>query len=114
MSHLARTITLVMSLAIIGASVSAAVAETKWQNNHPGRTNLNAKLNNENRQIHQERKAGELTPAQANALHRDVHAVRQDERGMARQDHNNGHITGTQFKSLNQQNNTLNAEIRGN
>jgi hypothetical protein len=52
-------------------------------------------------------KEGDLTAAQAAALHKDDRQIRQEERDMA---HLNGHITAVDQKALNQQENVLSKE----
>jgi len=112
MSYNAKAITLIMGLAMVGGSVGGAVAQTKWQENHPGRANVNSQLKSENQQIHQERKAGDITAAQANAMHREDRQIHHEEQTMAHQDHNNGHLTGAQLQTLKQRENALGAQIK--
>ena len=92
----------------IGVSGSAT-AETQWQKDHPRRTQVNHRLANQNRRIHQEVKEGDLTKQQAAQLHHDDHQIRQEERAMASQ--NGGHITKTEQKALNQQLNGVSKDI---
>src|SRR3974390_607473 len=86
---------------MVGASVTAAMAETRWERNHPRRDQVNDRLANQNRRINNELREGEITRGQANHLHREDRSIRQEERAMAR--FNNGHITGAEQKALNQQ-----------
>ena len=86
-----------------------AMAETQWQKDHPRRTEVNNRLANQNKRINQERKEGEITKAQAHKLHAEDHAIRQEERSMAST--NGGHITKTEQKALNQQENQVSKQI---
>ncbi|HVP32633.1 MAG TPA: hypothetical protein VMT09_03210 [Steroidobacteraceae bacterium] len=99
----------VISVAL-GALVTPALAdETHWQKDHPRRTEVNARLKNQNKRINQERKEGEITKAQAQQLHGEDHAIRQEERTMAST--NGGHITKAEQKALNQQENQVSQQI---
>jgi hypothetical protein len=100
---------LAFSLAVIGSSITAAMAQSQWDLNHPRRAEVNGRLENQNRRINQEVREGELTRGQANELHREDHAIRQEERAMSRTD--NGHITHTEQKALNQQENAVSRQI---
>jgi hypothetical protein len=93
----------------IGLAGSASAEETQWQKDHPRRTQVNHRLQNQNRRINQEVKEGELTKQQAAKLHHDDHQIRQEERDMASQ--NGGHITKTEQKVLNQQENGVSKDI---
>ena len=96
--------------AVIGASAAgAALAETQWERDHPRREQVNGRLENQNRRINQEVREGEITKGQAKQLHAEDHAIRQEERAMART--NNGHITGAEQKALNQQENQVSRQI---
>lgn len=97
------------SLAVIVATAPSASADTRWQNHHPRREQVNNRLNNQNRRIHQEVKEGDLTHSQAAALHQDDRQIRREERLMASQ--NGGHITKTDQRALNQQENGVSRQI---
>ena len=70
---------IVGSIATTGLAASAS-ADTVWQKHHPRREEVNGRLANLNRRIHEERVEGDLTGKQALALHRDVHGIRRQER----------------------------------
>jgi len=91
------------------AVASSAVAETKWEKNHPRREQVNNRLANQNKRIHQGVKEGEMSKAQAAKLHREDRQVRNEERAMASQ--NGGHITRQEQKTLNQQENAISKQI---
>jgi hypothetical protein len=98
----------VIAAALVGAA-GIADADTTWQKNHPRREQVNNRLANQNKRIHQDVKNGTLTKGQAAALHGQDHQVRQEERDMAGQ--NGGHITKSEQKVLNQQENGISKEI---
>jgi hypothetical protein len=81
-----------------------ALAQTHQRTNiahHPRVNQVNSRVDNQERRIHQERKAGDLTHAQAQKDRSNLRAVNQEKRDMRRQD--NGHLTKADQKSLNQQ-----------
>ena len=88
---------------------TSAMADTQWEKNHPRREQVNNRLANQNKRIHQEVKEGELTKGQARALHKDDQQIRQEERLMASQ--NGGHITKQEQRTLNQQENAVSQQI---
>jgi hypothetical protein len=96
-------------LVTLAALAGTASAETTWQKNHPRRTQVNHRLENQNKRIHQDVKNGTLTKAQAANLHHEDHQVRQEERDMASQ--NGGHITKSEQRVLNGQENKISSEI---
>ncbi len=100
----------ILSFTITGAVISnGAMAETQWEKEHPRRDQVNDRLANQDKRIHNEVKEGELTKAQASNLHHQDHQIRQEERDMASQ--NGGHITKQEQKTLNQQENAVSKEI---
>jgi hypothetical protein len=110
MSKIVRTTVLVAASALLGVTFTAsALAETPWQAHHPRRAEVNARLANQNRRIHHEVKEGEMTHAQAAALHRQDRRIRGEERLMASQ--HGGHITHAEKRALNQQENGVSREI---
>ena len=97
------------TLALTGLATGAFADETQWQKDHPRRTEVNKRLDNQDKRINTERKEGEITKAQAQKLHSEDHAIRQEERSMASTNH--GHITKTEQKALNQQENQVSRQI---
>jgi hypothetical protein len=85
------------------------MADDQWQKDHPRRTQVNSRLNNQNARIHNEVKDGQINKAQAAKLHSEDHAIRGEERSMAST--NGGHITKTEQKALNQQENQVSQQI---
>lgn len=103
------TLAAVLTAVSFGAASGAFAAETKWAKDHPRRHEVNSRLNNQDRRINQERKEGEISKGQAQALHKQDHQIRQEERDMASQ--NGGHITKQEQRTLNQQENQVSREI---
>ena len=105
-----KTLTFAAAIVSLAALVgTTASAETTWQKNHPRRTQVNSRLNNQNRRIHQDVKNGTMTKGQAAAVHHEDHQIRQEERDMASQ--NGGHITKGEDRVLNQQENGVSGQI---
>jgi phosphoribosyl-dephospho-CoA transferase len=100
-----------ITLVIAGAGATAASADTPWQQNHPAREQVNGRLNNQNARIHQQRREGELTGAQAYRLHLADQRLRLQERSMASYHH--GHLTGAQHARLNREENRISHRIGG-
>lgn len=101
---------LIISAAAIAALLAGqAMADTQWQKDHPRREQVNSRLNNQDKRIHNEVKDGQITKAQAKSLHQQDHQIRQEERDMA--SHDNSHLTKADQNSLNQQENAVSHEI---
>jgi len=95
--------------AVLAGAAGTASADTTWQKNHPRREQVNNRLANQNKRIKQEVKEGDISKAQAAKLHREDRAIRREERSMASTNH--GHITKTEQKALNQQENQVSKQI---
>jgi len=112
---MSKSIRNVLSIAtatvLLSGLVASAMADddTQWQKDHPRREQVNNRLGNQNKRIQQERKEGEISKGQARQLHREDHAIRQEERSMAST--NGGHITRTEQRALNQQENQVSGQI---
>ena len=104
-----KSLTFAAALVMFAGMVGTASAETTWQKNHPRRTQVNHRLANQNRRIHNDVKNGTLSKGQAAALHKDDHQVRQEERDMASQ--NGSHITKGEDRVLNKQENAISNQI---
>ena len=104
-SRIALTI---LSLGVLGGATQLANAET-WKQAHPRRTEVSARLGNQNHRINEERREGEITRRQAHALHAEDRTIRHEERFMGRQ--NGGHITRAEKRALNQQENAVSRQI---
>jgi len=101
-----KTMIVTASLILVGTS---AFAETSWERNHPRRDQVNDRLAHQSRRINHELREGEISPDQARRLHREDRAIRREERTMARFD--GGHITRTEQRALNQQENAVSRQI---
>ena len=99
---------LLMSISLAGVA-TAALADTKWEQNHPRREQVNNRLANQNQRIKTEVAEGEMSKGEAAKLHKDDRQIRGEERAMASQ--NNGHITKQEQKALNQQENAVSRQI---
>jgi hypothetical protein len=104
-----KTLSFSAALVSFAALVGTASAQTKWQSNHPARTEVNHRLDNRDARIHQDVKNGTLSKSQAASLHQQDHQVRQEERDMASQ--NGGHLTKQEAGTLNSQENAISKEI---
>ena len=93
----------------VSISAGAVAAETRWQEDHPRRVEVNHRLDNLNGRIHQERQDGQISGAQAAAMHGEVHQIREEERGMAAGD--GSHITQGEQHLLNQQENGVSGQL---
>jgi hypothetical protein len=107
MHKLLTTAAIAALVLLVGAGT--AQAETQWQKDHPRRHEVNSRLNNQNKRIHNEVKKGEISKGQAREEHHEDHQIRQEERDMASQ--NGGHITKSEQKTLNQQENGVSKQI---
>ncbi|SPE24084.1 conserved exported hypothetical protein [Burkholderiales bacterium] len=104
-----KTLILSVSALLVGIAGAARADETKWDKDHPRRTEVNKRLNNQNARINKEAKEGEISKGQAAKLHKEDHQIRQEERDMASQ--NKGHITKQEQVTLNQQENKVSRQI---
>lgn len=107
--NLTKAAALIAVLGVFATVASSSYADTTWQKNHPRREQVNNRLANQNARIHKEVKEGEMSKAQAAALHKDDRQIRKEERSMASQ--NGGHITKLEQKTLNQQENAVSKQI---
>jgi len=106
--HKLLTTAAIAALALL-VGVGTAQAETQWQKDHPGRTQVNNRLKNQDKRINKEVKDGQISKGQAAAEHHEDHQIRNEERDMASQ--NGGHITKQEQKTLNQQENGVSQQI---
>lgn len=110
MSNIAgKSLAVAAALVAFAALTGTVSAQTTWQKDHPRRTEVNGRLANQNRRIHNDVKDGTLNKAQAAQLHHEDHQVRTEERDMASQ--NGSHITKTEQHALNQQENGISKQI---
>ncbi len=107
-----KVLSCVIAAMLVAGGTSAAMAadkETKWEKAHPRRDQVNDRLAHQNKRIHKEVKEGEMTKQHAANLHKDDRQIRQEERDMASQ--NGGHITKSEQKTLNRQENALSKHV---
>ena len=103
-----RAILFVASLAFAGTGMATA-ADASWRTAHPRRAEVNARLANQDRRIHEERREGEITAAQAHDLHAEDRGIRAQERYDASL--HNGHITRAEQSRLNHEENQVSRQI---
>ena len=101
--------TLMVGLFAVSMNAFAEESKGDWKKDHPRRAEVNHRLQNQDRRIHNEVKEGEITKQDAAGLHQQDRQIRQEERDMASQ--NGGHITKQEQKTLNQQENAVSKEI---
>ncbi|WP_028203555.1 hypothetical protein [Paraburkholderia nodosa] len=100
----------IAAVAVLALSFAGtASAQTSWDATHPRRAEVNHRLANQDRRIHQEVREGEMSHAEAARLHSDDRQIRQEERDMATQ--NSGHIARREDYVLNQQENHVSRQI---
>jgi hypothetical protein len=104
-----NTLGFAAAIVACAALVGPASADTTWQKNHPRREQVNQRLSNQNKRINADVKNGTLTKSQAANLHHEDHQVRQEERDMASQ--NGSHITKSEQRVLNGQENAISGQI---
>jgi hypothetical protein len=109
LNSIRKALTVAAATVALAGIASNAMADTQWQKDHPRRTEVNDRLANQNKRIHNEVKDGQINKAQAAKLHSEDHAIRSEERAMAST--NGGHITKTEQKALNQQENQVSRQI---
>jgi hypothetical protein len=96
-------------LATLSLAATPAMANPWWNATHPRRAEVNGRLNNQNARINAGVRDGQLSHGQAAQLHREDHAIRQEERGMAAE--HGGHITAHDQRVLNRQENAVSNQI---
>lgn len=109
MSKLSRALTLAVAALALSGLATTSFAQSEWQKTHPRRAQVNSRLANQNQRIRNERKSGQITKGQAARMHHEDHAIRNEERTMART--NGGHVTKAEQHALNQQENQVSRQI---
>ena len=97
--------------AIAGLVFSARMsfAQTAWQENHPRRTEVNGRLENQNDRIQKGAANGSLSPGEAARLHRQDRRIRRQERFYASE--HGGHITKAEQNKINREENHVSSHI---
>ncbi len=104
-----KLLILCAGLAMAGGAASSASAQPTFDQTHPARAEVNARLENQDRRIDRERREGEISPARAYRLHRADWRIRHEERRMA--NHHHGHLTRREDQRLNHQENQVSRRI---
>ena len=95
--------------AFLGFSTVTFAQEGKWNREHPRRDEVNDRLKNQNKRIHEEVKEGDMTKEQAERLRNKDKQIRKEERRMAAK--NGGHLTREQQERLNKRENNISRRI---
>jgi hypothetical protein len=108
-----RLLCTAIALALAGiagtAAAQTASSQPNSQQSHPRRAQVNQRLKNQDKRIHQDVKNGTMTKSQAASDYKQHAQDRQEERSMASQ--NGGHITKSEQHTLNQQENAESSQI---
>lgn len=96
-----------LALAIGGAG--SASAETHWQDGHPARAEVNARLDNQSHRIREERREGGLNGRQAYRLRVADRHIRMQEQRFAHPHH--GRLTRHEMWRLNHEENRVSRHI---
>jgi hypothetical protein len=95
-------------VAFVGIA-NISMAQDGFAKNHPRRTEVNQRLQNQNHRIHHEMRNGDISRRQAYHMHQRDHRIRREERKMAFR--HNGHITRHEQNRLNRQENHVSRRI---
>lgn len=109
LKHTGKAVLIAVLTSFIAAAASSAMAETKFEQNHPRRDQVNDRLQNQDRRINHEVKEGEITKQQARQLHKDDRQIRHEEQRMAAR--NGGAISKQEQNKLNRQENGVSRQI---
>lgn len=100
----------ILALAALFGTVSLAAQAQSFDQTHPRRAEVNARLKEQNARITNGVKDGQLTHGEAKAMRADDRAMRAEERADASV--NGGHITRAEQRNLNRQENANSSVIR--
>ena len=106
-TSLASFLTALMVGGLIYAGTASA--QSTWQENHPGRAEVNARLRKQDRRIIRGEKHGQLSPAEAAQLHTEDQSIANQERQDAAMHH--GHLTGAERRQINREENAESRQI---
>lgn len=110
MKHTSRSIILFIAALLSGSlAANSFAAEGEFDKTHPRRAEVNQRLNNQDRRIHNEVRKGDMSKAKAARLHREDRHIRNEERGMSSRD--GGHISKREQNKLNRQENAVSQQI---
>ena len=98
------------ALTVCGFILSGtAMAQTQWQENHPGRREVNSRLRRQDHRINQGERHGQLTPGEAQQLHAEDQSIANQEAQDAAAHH--GHLTKGERQQLNREENAESRQI---
>ncbi len=97
------------ALMLAGTSGVSLAAEGQFDQTHPRRAEVNHRLDNQDKRIHNEVKEGDMSKGKAARLHQEDRHIRHEERNMASRD--GGHISKRDQQKLNRQENKVSRQI---
>jgi hypothetical protein len=98
-----------LAVLVTCGAATPSFADNFWERTHPRREQVNDRIANQFHRIAQERREGEITRGQANALRQQDRRILAEERHDARW--HDGHITRGEQGRLDHQLNTVSREI---
>jgi hypothetical protein len=98
-----------LGAASLMAGASGASADTRWQDHHGRRVEVNHRLANQNRRITREVRDGQISHRQAHDLRAEDRGIRGQERFYASR--HGGHITRAEQRHLNREENGVSRQI---
>ncbi len=111
MTFAKTTLLFLTTAALLGAGVTAASAQTAFQQAHPRRAEVVERAHHQIHRVNIERREGDISGHQARVLRaEDRHVIRQQRHMAMRQD---GHITRAQQAHLNHEENRIGQHIPG-
>ncbi len=97
-------------IAFLGITNISMAQDGTYAYNHPRKSEVNRRLNIQDRRIDRKVAHGDMSPRQAHRLHRRNHQIRREERRMSSRHH--GHISRHEQARLNRQENHVSRRIR--
>ncbi|MCX5746467.1 MAG: hypothetical protein NT062_28655 [Proteobacteria bacterium] len=101
-----------LMMLVVAATTLCALpsfADTRWEQAHPRRDQVNDRLANQRDRVHAGVQAGQLTRGEARRIRREHRAIRAEERAMAAR--HGGHLTRAQQGRLDRQENRVSRQI---
>lgn len=99
--------TLTLSVALV--SLTSTSFAGNFREKHPRRAEVNHRVRNQAKRIHEGVKTGEMTPEEAKMQRENLRAIKKEERTEVKA--NGGHLTKEQTKDLNQKLNENSKQI---
>jgi hypothetical protein len=99
----------ILTAALFAITTSTSFAQTRFDRNHPRRDEVNDRISNQNKRIHNQVREGDLNHRQAARLHQADRNIRHEERNMAAR--NGGHLTRGEQARINHQENRVSRRI---